>query len=590
MLYVTASRDLQMLIIQSGKSIFVRSIDNPAHSSQYTGHTAITTVSRFAPSGFYVASGDQSGIVRVWDCVGENQSTKGEYSIFAGPIYDVAWDGDSQRIIAVGEGKERMGHCISWDSGNTVGEISGHSQRINSVSIRQQRPLRAATGSDDMSIGFFHGVPFKFNTSVRGCHDKFVFGTAFSPDGNTLVSVGADRKIWLYDGKTGEQKCQIGPGVHIGSIFGVAWAKDSKRVATASADQTVRIWDVEAGKAVQTWRMGEEGVISISNHQVGITWPSGRSDDLVISVDLDGNLNYFTKDSPKGPSKVVQGHQKNVTAAGILRSGKTFFTGSYEGRVCEWDVAKGTAERVEGDSPSTIINSFAPDPASGRVYTVSWDDTLRSISAGTFTGSTAALKGQPRDSAVGPNGNVYVVTATSVEVHVPGSESPAAIHEITSGPTCIAIKGNTMALGCNDKVLRIYDLLDNKITEKHQLRRATAAPSTLEFSQDGSHLAVGVSNGKILAYETKNWEVLTDRWSAHTAKVTSVAWDPDRGDLVVSGSLDTNVYVWSLKDPARRIKALNAHKDGVSGVAWADGGVILSTGGDATVKVWKVEK
>jgi hypothetical protein len=32
------------------------------------------------PSGFYVASGDAAGIVRVWDCVGEG-ITKGEYSI-----------------------------------------------------------------------------------------------------------------------------------------------------------------------------------------------------------------------------------------------------------------------------------------------------------------------------------------------------------------------------------------------------------------------------------------------------------------------------------------------------------------------------
>jgi len=60
----------------SNKSIFVRSIDNPEVSKQYTAHTAQTTVARFSPSGFYVASGDVSGTVRVWDCVGEG-ATKG---------------------------------------------------------------------------------------------------------------------------------------------------------------------------------------------------------------------------------------------------------------------------------------------------------------------------------------------------------------------------------------------------------------------------------------------------------------------------------------------------------------------------------
>ena len=56
----------------------MRSIDNPAASKQYVGHTAQTTVARFSPSGFYIASGDVSGTVRVWDAI-EAVNTKGRY-------------------------------------------------------------------------------------------------------------------------------------------------------------------------------------------------------------------------------------------------------------------------------------------------------------------------------------------------------------------------------------------------------------------------------------------------------------------------------------------------------------------------------
>ncbi len=48
-------------------------------------------------------------MVRVWDAV-EAVNTKGEYGIISGRINDIAWDGDSQRIIAVGDGRERFGH------------------------------------------------------------------------------------------------------------------------------------------------------------------------------------------------------------------------------------------------------------------------------------------------------------------------------------------------------------------------------------------------------------------------------------------------------------------------------------------------
>ena len=56
------------------------------------------------------------------------ESTRGEYGIIAGRLNDIAWDGDSQRIIAVGDGKEQFGRCITADSGNSVGEIIGHSK------------------------------------------------------------------------------------------------------------------------------------------------------------------------------------------------------------------------------------------------------------------------------------------------------------------------------------------------------------------------------------------------------------------------------------------------------------------------------
>ena len=45
----------------------------------------------------------------------------------------------------------------------------------------------------------------------------------------------------------------------------------------------------------------------------------------------------------------------------------------------------------------------------------------------------------------------------------------------------------------------------------------------------------------------------------------------------------------SLKSPGKRVKAANAHKDGVNGVAWVDGGKkVASTGGDAVIKIWEI--
>jgi WD40 repeat protein len=575
---------------QSGKSVFLRNIDNPSLCKQYTGHTTTTTVAKFSPSGFYVASGDVSGQVRVWDAV-EAVNTKGEYAIISGRIADLAWDGDSQRVIAVGDGRERFGHCFTADSGNSVGEVSGHSKVVNAVAIRQQRPLRAATVSDDSTMCFLHGAPFKFAGKAAE-HKGFVLGTAFSPDGSALITVGADRRIQLYDGKTGEPTKQVGEGVHTGSIFAVSWAKDSKRFVTASADQTVRMWDAESGQCVQTWRVGEEGSVNIGDQQVGVVWPHGRSDGLIISLSLNGDLNYLSEGSDK-PTKTVQGHNKSVTALGVASEGqgKTITTGSFDGKVCSWDLSTGFGTVVEGQAHSNQVTQFAS--GAGQTYSVGWDDTLRTIQESTnnFVGTPAKLPSQPKGIATTAN---YTIVALNDGIAVYSTTNAQLITQLPTDftPSAIAAHNSTVAIGTGSpaNTLQIYTLsTSGTLTRTQTLTPSTSAISTLAFSPSGAHLAAGTAAGKIIAYNTPDWSVATDRWSAHTARVLSIAWNA-AGTHAASGGLDTNVHVWSLAKPGSRVKAANAHKDGVAGVAWvgADGGQLVSSGGDAAVKVWRV--
>lgn len=528
--------------------------------------------------------------MRVWDAVGA-ENTKGEYSIISGRINDIAWDGDSQRVIAVGDGRERFGHAFTADSGNSVGEVTGHSKVVNAVSIRQQRPLRAATVSDDGTMCFLHGAPFKFADKAAE-HKGFVTGSAFSPDGATLVTVGADRKIQLYDGKTGAPTKTIGDGVHTGGIYGISWASDSKRFVTSSADQTVRIWDAESGENTETWRFGPEGTVSIPDQQVGVVWPAGRTDGLIISLNLNGDLSYLVPGNPE-PIRVVQGHNKNITALGASPDGKTLLTGSFEGRVLSWDLAKGTGTVVDGQSHSNQVTQFASSASGGTIYSVGWDDTLRSVdvSANTFTGEATRLSAQPKGVAATSDGKFVVVAAhTGIQVYqgsdfifeLPTSFTPTAIAASPSDASVIAFGGD-------GNTVRIHTLSDGSLSSQPvaTLTTSSAQISTLSFSRDGKFLAAGNSTGKIVVYKTASWEVETDRWSAHTARVLSIAWN-EAGTHAVSGGLDTNVCVWSLAKPGSRTSAPNAHKDGVNGVAWTEEGTVVSTGVDGAVKVWKV--
>ena len=401
--------------------------------------------------------------------------------------------------------------------------------------------------------------------------------------------MGADRKVWLYDGKTGEEKTELGgEKEHKGSVFGVSWAKDSKRFATCSADQTVKVWDVEAGKAVQSWRMGDEGVVSIPDHQVGVVWPAGRSDGLIVSLNLAGDLNYLVEGSPK-PQRVVQGHQKNITSIVSQEgtgSAPTFFTGSSDGRVCAWDPSDGKGETIDGQSHTNYVSGLSSS-SDGRIYSVGWDDTLRSIDAPakTFTGSSVKLDGQPR-GVVATSSAIIVATHKGVSLLSPKDNSVIK-HLATPSysPTVLAAGKEHIAVGGDDNGQHMYKL---DLSPYKDIPQSSAITCFAFSPAANAYLAVGFSSGKIVVYEPSNPEPVITRWSAHTARVTGIAWDA-KGERAVSGGLDTNIFVWSVAKPGQRVSVGSAHKDGVNGVQWLGGNKVVSVGGDAAVKVWKVE-
>ncbi|EEB94195.1 hypothetical protein MPER_07032, partial [Moniliophthora perniciosa FA553] len=273
----------------------IRDLNNPSASISYVGHVQNATVARISPSGYYCASADAGGTVRVWDTVGEDQTLKGEYKVISGRINDLEWDGESKRILAVGDGKEKFGHAFMMDSGSSTGEISGHSKAINAVSIRHQRPFRAATAGDDALIIFHQGVPYKYDKTIK-THTKFVQDVRYAPSGDLFVSVGSDYKFFVYDGKNGDTVAEITDSPHKGSVMAVSWSPDSKSVVTSSADCTVKLWDIEARKAVQTWTVGS----GVSHQQVGNAW-NGEKD--IVSLSLGGDLNVFDHRMADKPSR-----------------------------------------------------------------------------------------------------------------------------------------------------------------------------------------------------------------------------------------------------------------------------------------------
>ena len=85
-----------------------------------------------------------------------------------------------------------------------------------------------------------------------GAVRNWVTALAYSPDGNTLATVGGQTLLYrpgevrLWDLSTGKEKAKLDG--HQSTVWSVAFSPDGKTLASGDEDGIVKFWDVAVGK------------------------------------------------------------------------------------------------------------------------------------------------------------------------------------------------------------------------------------------------------------------------------------------------------------------------------------------------------
>ncbi len=403
-------------------------------------------------------------------------------------------------------------------------------------------------------------------------HSSQVSTVAYSPNGDLVATGGDDKRVMLWNQKTGAATELAG---HADRVTKVAFSpnKDDGLLGSASYDGTVRLYALD-GKLVRV----------LTGHKAPVKFIAFSHDgSRLCSIASDGEVRVW---DPKSGAFQTRSHRfdRDLYCAFSPDDG-TLLSGSHAGALVLWSLATGAERSFVGHRGPVRSAAFSPDGKS--IVSGGEDGTVRLWSAadGSFTvlGSdestvqnVAFSPGGSFLAWAGMNGKVVAWDAASRTSRVVGE------HAERVAALAFSAGGRYLASSGWDKVVRIHDMQTdvNAVLRGH--RDAVVA---LAFSPDGEHLA------------SASWDKSVRIWGehhaherrvlhGHTVGVKTVAFSPD-GKLVASGGHDDTVRLWNVVSGSSRV--LLGHTDHVFRVVFSpDGKWVASSSDDRTVRLWSV--
>ncbi len=528
-----------------------------------------------------------------------------------------------------------------------------HDTAVRSVSISRDDRIIAAAGDDGIiklwnldgslkkTINAHQVVNICIRSGDRTIEEtRGVTDISFSPDNQTIASVGADGsvKLWNLDGspiktlresqipESEDSDCQL-DSFPFGSV---SFSSDSQIIAFSGNENTVKLWKRD-GSLITTLEGHLDKITDISFSKDNQMIATASLDNTVKLWKRDGTLIKSLEEHGDIPIRVgeIIINKKGVMSVDFSADNEMIASAGVDQTVKLWNLDGTLITSLTGHSDTVTSVSFSPDKQ--VIVATSKDRTIKLWQKdGTLIDTIESHGDEVNDISFSPNGKIVVSVSNDKWVKLWQLNDKRLATLVHSGLATLVHSGGTVwdvtfspdlqliasgGLG----TVKLWDLKGNLINtfEGHtsfvydvifspdgQLIVSASGDGTakfwrrdgslintitedenalnrINFSPDGQLIAHGSRDG-IVKLSDRNGKLISTL--EHGGVIQGISFSPD-GDLIASSGNDKTIKLWDRK--GHLIKTLEGHSDTVYNPNFSPNGqLIVSASNDGTVKLW----
>jgi WD40 repeat protein len=433
---------------------------------------------------------------------------------------------------------------------------------VTSLAFSPDGKTLASTGAD-RTTKLWDTSTWREVKTLEG-HQDDINAVAFSPDGSTLATAtgsssvgGTESSITLWSSRTGERLATFGR--QSSRAYGVAVSTDGKRLAHLETDtrrSVIGVWDLAKGQKTRTFEF------PLWFFSIAFS-PDGKT---LLTAGRDGTARLWDADTGL-PVQTIQVHRDSIFCASFSPDGRRVATAGTDKAIKTWEVGSGRQlQTFAGHRDYVLHIAFSPDGS--LLASVSHDKTIRLWDADTGRqlkslidpASDLKIKEIPPQAKLLGIIQTGEMWAGGVVAFSPDGRTLAA----SVGGYAMARVGNEEKVAKVADDIRLYDVASG--AEKSRLVGHQGALQSLSFSSDGRRLASGSADKTVEVWDVNTGRrMLTpgapldmDTYAAFVPNKQLVAgvsrglthlWDTTSGELLATMTSVESTNEWLVATP-----------------------------------------